>query len=34
MIRPILKYGDGVLHERARDVGAVTTETSVVSSTT
>jgi peptide deformylase len=24
MIRPILKYGDGVLHERARDVEAVT----------
>jgi peptide deformylase len=24
MIRPILKYGDGVLHERAREVGAVT----------
>src|ERR1700704_5626386 len=26
MIRPILKYGDGVLHERARDVDAFTPE--------
>jgi peptide deformylase len=26
MIRPILKYGDGVLHERAQSVGAVTPE--------
>src|SRR5689334_3754300 len=26
MIRPILKYGDGILHERARDVDQVTPE--------
>src|SRR2546426_5212719 len=26
MIRPILKYGDRVLHERARDVDALTRE--------
>lgn len=26
MIRPILKYGDSVLHERARNVDAITTE--------
>src|SRR5881397_1881380 len=27
MIRPILKYGDGVLHERARTVDALTPDT-------
>jgi peptide deformylase len=26
MIRPILKYGDNTLHERAQDVGAITRE--------
>ncbi len=26
MLRPILKYGDQVLHERARDVDALTPE--------
>ena len=30
MIRPILKYGDGILHEKAGDVAAITPEIDVL----